>query len=306
MDLKLNEFGSTSGTFILPNNGLNGEYTIYIDESYEYDSKFYDNADYYFDNDSYRFSVEEYKRPKFEAEFKPVTETFKLNDSITVKGNAIAFAGSSITDAKVSYRVHRKVVYPRWFYWYRPSYNTSEAMEITHGETITDNHGNFEITFLSIPDKSINKEDKPIFTYEIEADVTDINGETRSASTLVKVGYHTLTLNTSINEQIDVSEKNNKISIESTNLNGEYAPTKGILKIYKLQAPENVLRNRPWNVPDYQEISKENYSQLFPHEPYSNDENDVNNWKKGTLVFETEFDTEKSKEILLKKLKIGK
>ncbi len=303
LDLKLNEFGSTSGTFILPNNGLNGEYTIYIDESYEYDSKFYDNADYYFDNDSYRFSVEEYKRPKFEAEFKPVTETFKLNDSITVKGNAIAFAGSSITDAKVSYRVHRKVVYPRWFYWYRPSYNTSEAMEITHGETITDNHGNFEITFLSIPDKSINKEDKPIFTYEIEADVTDINGETRSASTLVKVGYHTLTLNTSINEQIDVSEKNNKISIESTNLNGEYAPTKGILKIYKLQAPENVLRNRPWNVPDYQEISKENYSQLFPHEPYSNDENDVNNWKKGTLVFETEFDTEKSKEILLKKIK---
>ena len=30
---------------------------------------------------------EEYKRPKFEAEFKPVTETYKLNDSITVTHN---------------------------------------------------------------------------------------------------------------------------------------------------------------------------------------------------------------------------
>ena len=303
LDLKLNKFGSTSGTFVVPNNGVNGEYTIYIDESSEYDSKFYDDEDYDFDYLEHIISVEEYKRPKFETEFKPVTETYKINDSVTVKGNAMAFAGSSISNAKVTYRVHRKVVYPRWFYWYKPSFNSSEAMEISHGETTTDTEGNFEVTFKSIPDKSVNKDDKPIFNYEIEADVTDINGETRSATTIVKVGYHTLTLNTTINEQIDVSEKNHLISIASTNLNGEYAPTKGTLKIYKLLAPQNVLRKRPWNVPDYQNFSKEEYQKLFPHEPYTNNENNVNNWKNGTLVFETDFDTEESKEITLKKIK---
>ncbi|MFK5957963.1 MAG: carboxypeptidase-like regulatory domain-containing protein [Lutibacter sp.] len=303
LDLKLNEFGSTSGTFILPNNGLNGEYTINIDGSYEYDSKLFDDKNSYFENDEYSFSVEEYKRPKFETKFKPVTNTFKVNDSVTVKGNAIAFAGSNISNAKVTYRVHRKVQYPSWFYWYRPSFNSSEAMEITHGETKTDSMGDFEITFKAIPDKSINKDDKPIFTYEIEADVTDINGETRSSTTQVKVGYHTLTIDVSINKQIDISEKNHTINLKSTNLNGEFTATTGVLKIYKLQAPKNVLRQRSWNVPNYQVISKETYQQLFPHEPYTDDENNINNWKKGNKVFEIEFNTENSKEITLKKIK---
>ncbi|SDX09802.1 TonB-dependent outer membrane receptor, SusC/RagA subfamily, signature region [Lutibacter oricola] len=310
IELKLNEFGSVSESFILPNNGLNGEYTIYVDESYEHDNtNFYNNADYDFDYLEHTISVEEYKRPKFEAEFKPVTETFKLNDSVTVKGNATAFAGSSISDAKVTYRVHRKVIYPRWFYWYRPSYNTSGAMEITHGETKTDNEGNFEITFKSIPDKSADKENKPVFTYEIEADITDINGETRSATTLVKVGYHTLDISASISDKIDLNEKTHKITLTTNNLNGEFVPTKGALKIYKLLAPVNVLRERPWSVPDYQVLSKNEYQNLFPHEPYTNDENKVNNWKKGALVYETEFNTEESKEIQLKKIKnwnIGK
>ncbi|MDV7185785.1 MG2 domain-containing protein [Lutibacter sp. TH_r2] len=303
LDLKLNEFGSTSGTFILPNNGLNGEYTINIDGSYEYDSKLFDDGDYYFDNDTYRFSVEEYKRPKFEAEFKPVTETFKLNNSVTVKGNAIAFAGSSITNAKVNYKVHRKVVYPRWFYWYRPSHNTSEAMEITHGETTTDNQGNFEITFKAIPDKSADANNKPVFTYEIEADITDINGETRSATTTVKVSDHTLAISASISSKIDLNKKEQIVSLTTNNLNGEFVPTKGTLKIYKLLSPINVLRERPWNVPDYQNLSKAAYQNLFPYEPYTNDENNINNWKKGALSFETEFNTEESKELVLKNLK---
>ncbi|WP_111706591.1 alpha-2-macroglobulin family protein [Lutibacter citreus] len=289
IDLKTNEFGSVSGKFILPNNGLLGQYYLKL------------NTKENFNNTTY-FSVEEYKRPKFETEFKPITDTFKVNDSVTVKGNAIAFAGSNITNGKVTYRVHRKVVYPRWFYWYRPSFNAVEAMEITHGETITDNEGNFEITFKAIPDKSSDKENKPVFTYEIEADVTDINGETRSATTNVKVGYHTLTITATINDKIDNVEKNHKINLETTNLNGEFSATKGVLKIYKLQAPQNVLRNRPWNVPDYQEISKKTYQQLFPHEPYTNDENNINNWKKGEQVFETNFNTEESKEITLKKI----
>ena len=290
IDLNTNEFGSTSGNFVLPNNGLLGNYHLQLSTKGNF-------------NENHYFSVEEYKRPKFETEFKPITETFKVNDSVTVKGSAIAFAGSTITNGKVTYRVHRKVVYPRWFYWYRPSFNASEAMEITHGETTTDTKGNFEITFKAIPDKSVDEDNKPIFTYEIEADVTDINGETRSATTTVKVGYHMLTIATTINEQIDNSEKNHKIGLKSTNLNGEFVATKGVLKIYKLQAPQNVLRTRPWNAPDYQEISKEKYAALFPHEPYTNEDNNISNWKKGNQVFESEFNTEVNKEITLKKIK---
>ncbi|HEX9601969.1 MAG TPA: MG2 domain-containing protein, partial [Mariniflexile sp.] len=177
LNFDTNEFGSFSGEFILPNGGLTGEYYIEI------------YSVYMPIKENYYFSVEEYKRPKFETKFTPVIETFKVNDSITVKGTALAYAGSNITDAKVVYRVHRKVEYPRWYFWGRPWFN-SEPQEITHGESTTNEKGEFEIIFKAIPDQSVDKSSLPIFNYEITADVTDLNGETRSATTIVNVGYH--------------------------------------------------------------------------------------------------------------------
>ncbi len=289
LEFKTNEFGSVSGEFILPNNGLNGEYHI------EFDG---DEEDFYLEH---YFSVEEYKRPKFETKFNPVTETYKVNDSVTVKGTALAYAGSTITNAKVVYRVHRKVEYPQWYFWYRPRFY-SEPQEITHGETTTNDKGEFEITFKAQPDLSVDKSSLPIFNYEITADVTDLNGETRSATTLVNVGYHALIAHMSLEDKLDKNKKNQTIKIDTKNLNGEFVPATGIIKIYKLQAPKSVLRQRPWVSPDYQEFSEEAFKNLFPHDAYTN-EHDSNNWKKGDLVFEKQFNTEKSKELALGNIK---
>jgi len=289
LEFKTNEFGSISGEFILPNTGLNGEYYI------EFDG---DNEDFFTEH---YFSVEEYKRPKFETKFNPVTETFKVNDSVTVKGRALTYAGSNITDAKVVYRVHRKVEYPRWYFWYRPNFY-SEPQEITHGESTTNSQGEFEITFKAIPDQSVDKSSLPIFNYEITADVTDLNGETRSATTVVNVGYHALVANMSIDNLIDKNKKDHNIFIDTKNLNGEFVPAKGVIKIYKLIAPKTALRQRPWSAPDYQEFSEEAFKNLFPHDAYKN-ESDSNNWEKGELVLEKHFDTEKSKTLELGKIK---
>ncbi len=289
LEFKTNEFGSVSGEFILPNNGLNGEYHI------EFDG---DEKDFYLEH---YFSVEEYKCPKFETKFNPVTETYKVNDSVTVKGTALAYAGSTITNAKVVYRVHRKVEYPQWYFWYRPRFY-SEPQEITHGETTTNDKGEFEITFKAQPDLSVDKSSLPIFNYEITADVTDLNGETRSATTLVNVGYHALIAHMSLEDKLDKNKKNQTIKIDTKNLNGEFVPATGIIKIYKLQAPKSVLRQHPWTSPDYQEFSEEAFKNLFPHDAYTN-EHDSNNWKKGDLVFEKQFNTEKSKELALGNIK---
>jgi len=150
LEFNTNEYGSFSGEFILPTNGLTGQFHLEID------------ADLSLINSQHNFSVEEYKRPKFETSFEPITETFKINDSVTVHGKATAYAGSTITDAKVIYRVKRKVNYPRWYYWRRPYFN-SEPQEITHGETITDASGNYEIDFKALPDSSVAQKDLPIF-----------------------------------------------------------------------------------------------------------------------------------------------
>jgi len=287
LELKTNEFGSVAGEFILPNDGLTGNFTIELTcgrKGYTY------------------FSVEEYKRPKFKPEFQPITETFKVNDSITVKGKAVAFAGSNITDAKVVYRVKRQVQYPSWWYWRRPGYYSSEAQEITFGEGTTNDKGEFEITFKALPDESVSKDNLPVFNYEVTADITDINGETRSTSTVVNVGYHAMTLQISTPNQIDKTKKEVELTLNSQNLNGEFVRAQGTLKVFKLKSPDAILRARPWNAPDFQVISKEEFKRLFPHDPY-NDEHLSTNWDKGEEVFSTDFDTEKEKTITLKKLK---
>ncbi|WP_242155295.1 alpha-2-macroglobulin family protein [Aestuariivivens sediminis] len=289
LEFKTNAFGSVSGEFILPSKGLNGEYHIEFDGN---------ETDFFTEH---YFSVEAYKRPKFETLFAPITETFKINDSVTVKGTARAYAGSTITNAKVVYRVHRKVQYPQWYYWSRP-YFYSKPQEITHGEGMTNEKGEFEITFKALPDHSVDESHLPIFNYEVTVDVTDLNGETRTATTIVNVGYHSLTVQLDIDPKLDKTKKDHNISIDSKNLNGEFVPTRGLIKIYKLKAPNTVLRPRPWAAPDYQDISETDFKTLFPHEAYTN-ENDPNYWENGALVFEKTFDTHTSKEVHLGNIK---
>ncbi|WP_250432981.1 alpha-2-macroglobulin family protein [Hanstruepera flava] len=290
LDLRTNAFGSVSGEFILPSSGLTGQFRIQLL-----------GKTHTLSNTNVYISVEEYKRPKFETTFKPITETFKINDSITLNGNALAYAGSNITDAKVVYRVHRKVRYPSWYYWYRPAFN-SEPQEITHGETTTNEKGEFEITFKAIPDLSVDKDSQPIFNYEVTADVTDINGETRSATTLVNVGYHAMTASISVNNLLNKTNKEHKLEITTQNLNGEFVPAKGTIKMYKLKAPDYVLRARPWQAPDYPMLPEAEFKSKFPHDAYQ-DEHNPNNWEKGELVFEKRFDTETSKTIALGNIK---
>ncbi|MBE7684964.1 alpha-2-macroglobulin [Tenacibaculum piscium] len=308
LDLKLNEFGSASGEIILPNTGLTGEYNFSIRKGSKEKNSLINGIPFYFEreNNINNILVEEYKRPKFETDFNPVTQTFKVNDIITVNGFAKAFSGANVTDAKVVYRVHRKVQYPNWWYW-RGANSSVEAQEITHGESITDASGNFSIQFKAIPDLSTNKESLPVFNYEITADITDVNGETRSTTTIVNVGYHallaSLQINSTINKDDKKHEKQQEITITTNNLNGQFAPSRGTVKIYKLQAPKNPLRKRLWNTPDYQDISENEFNKLFPHDAYTKEEINQTTWKKGALVFEESFDTQKSTSLILKHLK---
>ncbi|WP_434037704.1 alpha-2-macroglobulin family protein [Formosa sp. 4Alg 33] len=287
--LNTNDFGSIHGEFILPTSGLNGEYRLEIkSESEHIQSRLF-------------FSVEDYKRPTFEAEFNSITETYTVNDSVVVTGKANAFTGSKITNATVVYRVKRIADMPYRYYSTHPYFYNS-PQDITHGETVTDDSGNFKINFKAIPDQSIDQSFLPVFRYEVTADITDINGETRSTSKTISVGYHTLLANLQIERKLDKASKSNEIYIQTTNLNGEFTPTQGVFKVYKLQAPNQVLRERPWRAPDYQTIDETTFKTLFPHDSYTN-EGAFENWKKGAIVLEKNINTTEAKSVTLDKAK---
>ncbi len=288
-EFKTNEYGSFSGEFMLPNSGLTGNYTLKID-----------SEEVLIDGSTY-FSVEEYKRPKFETSLEPIEETYKVNDSISVHGKATAYSGSLISDAKVSYTVRRVVYFPQWYYWHLP-YFDGTPQEIAHGETLTDANGKYTISFKALPDLSIDKENLPTFNYEVTADVTDLNGETHSTTTMINIGYHALTADIHIADPLNKDLKNPVITIATNNLNGQFVPAQGTLKMYKLQAPGKVLRPRPWAAPDYDGFGKSKFKELYPHEAFGKEDNPAF-WEKGELVWESSFDTDKSKEIGLGNVK---
>src|SRR3712207_7883718 len=63
------------------------------------------------------------------------------------------------------------------------------------------------VTFPALPDRKVRKELEPVFDYTISADVTDINGETRSSTEIITVGYKSLILDISVADRLPRSEE---------------------------------------------------------------------------------------------------
>ncbi len=282
IELTTNDYGTFTGTFIAPAE-ITGQVHISNGSGTQY------------------FLVEEYKRPKFEVKINPIKGSYKLNETVTVKGNAVAYAGNVIDNADVKYRVVRTATFPYWWYYRRGYYPKSPQMEITNGVTTTDDKGEFNIIFKALPDLSVSKKYTPTFNYTVYADVTDINGETHSTQKNVSVGYKSLNISVDITSQLEKSNKG-EFNLYTTNLNGEKDSSKGTIKIYKLKQPDKIFRERKWDKPDKYLMTKDEYYKNFPYDLYD-DENNMYKWEKDTKVFETAFETPKDSLIKIKDLK---
>lgn len=276
LDLTSNEYGTFSGSFSAPTGVLTGNMMIRNETG------------------SCPILVEEYKRPKFETSFKPVFGTFKLGETVKITGTAKAYSGNNIDGAEVKYRVVRSAYFPYPWYFRKGWYAASESMEIANGTATTDADGEFEISFEAIPDRSIKKEYKPSFNYTVYADVTDINGETRSGEITVRIGYTALNLSVNIPEKINREEKK-EFEISTTNPAGEFEAAKGTLTIYKLKTPSEILRKRKWNQPDVFIYTKEQFKADFPDAVW-NDEDEREIFPREKEVFKMNFDTEKERK----------
>ena len=256
-----NEFGSFSGSFVIPTGGLNGVMSL---RTY---------------HGTTRFSVEEYKRPAFLVVFDTVSESYRYNDTVTVTGKANYYNGSSVAGAEVTYRVTRQNYYPVPFYWYRPM--NSPETEIVHGKVKVDENGNFSIRFKALPGDL-----KEASLFSVHADVTDITGEVHSGETTVKVSNRALWVTIDADENLD-KDGAPEIKLAATNTAGKPQPVSGTLKVYALQQPGKVFIKRLWPKPDTFTMSRESYLKDFPHFAYM-DEDDRNKWP-GELVVTKNF-----------------
>ncbi|HRO42246.1 MAG TPA: alpha-2-macroglobulin family protein [Flavipsychrobacter sp.] len=268
-----NEFGSFSGSFTAPQGLLTGNMRIANENG---------GAD---------FSVEEYKRPKFSVSFDTLKKAYALNETITVSGKAVAYAGNNIDNATVKYRVVRNARFPYWWYAYRWGFPRSPQMEIVNGVTTTDQNGSFKIDFNALPDPAVDPQSLPVFTYTVSADVTDINGETRSSNSMVSVGYTSLQLAINIPDKAR-PEDLDSISITSVNLNDQFVATDLQVKISKLKQPLTVLRKRLWQTPDQFIMDSLSFKSYFPNDVYRDEDNHLK-WNIERTTLERSIKTTK-------------
>ncbi|WP_420149817.1 alpha-2-macroglobulin family protein [Spirosoma sp.] len=265
-NLKTNEFGTFNASFTAPVGRLTGMMNLQTPYG------------------STSVRVEEYKRPTFEVKAKPIKQSYKLGQTVTLAAEAKTFSGAVVDGAEVRYRVVRKLR-PRWDWWYVPR-NTNQA-EIANGIAKTDTKGNVSITFVATPDREPSRGSNPIFDFDVTIDVTDKAGETRSMTQTLRVGYSALQATLSIPAEIE-NDKPATFPVRITNQAGEKVSARGQLTVYRLQPPAQPLRYRLWERPDRQLLTKEEFRKLFPNDVFGN-ETDPRSWPKGEQVQQQSF-----------------
>ena len=276
LKLTTNEFGSFNGSFIIPQTMLNG--TVRLQTA---------------DGDI-NVQVEEYKRPTFQVEFLPVKGSYKLNDSVTVKGKVTAFSGYGLSQVRVAYHItraqsYRFIPYKRGVP-YRYNYNGQTA-EIKVDTILTDNQGNYTIKFKALPGENAGTEN---YTYAINADVTDESDETHSGQTTVTIGNNDIKIIDNIPAR-QFAKDTYKVPVAISNLNNQ--PENGEIKIevYSLKNPDQLFINRLWTTPDKYLLSKTGFKASFPGYAYGDEDNETN-WPRAQLVSSVNLKTDTGKQ----------
>jgi len=208
-----NEFGSIAGEFTLPQGGLTGQYRINVG-----------NADQY-------FSVEEYKRPTFQITFDKLDKSYAFGDEVRLTGHAENFSGIKVQGATVEYNI----VKSSFMRWWMPS----SPETVDNGSVVTKDDGSFEIVF-TIPQNDTRKSwFNTIYNFDVQASVTDLNGETQSGNYNFAVGDVSMILSANIPQQLD-KDSQEKIEVKATNLSGEAISAEGTYTLYSVLENDSI------------------------------------------------------------------
>ncbi|WP_428069308.1 alpha-2-macroglobulin family protein [Chryseobacterium gambrini] len=248
-----NEFGSYHGSFVLPKGKLNGTFALMIE----------DGADCF-----HTFRVEEYKRPKFEITFEPVKGEYQYVQTLELKGRATSFSGVPLRDVVVNYEITENDIRWKFFSRYKKSYGYYGNSIL--GKVKTDENGEFTISVTF--EENTYLKGLQVDCFKIEASVTDINGETQSAS--VEINVASVPYYIKAEEIKDAfTDENIKIKVETKNYNNQDVEKPYHIKLSKLKSPDRIFRKMfEDKIQNLSQFSKEEFIAKFPHDYFDEDE----------------------------------
>lgn len=169
--LETNTFGSAAGRFDLPAAGkLLGDWGLSTSLG-----------------GFAAIKVEEYKRPTFQVTVADPEESLRLNRPARLAGEARYYFGLPVSSGQVDWRVTRQPVFPTWWWFSPPGSGSSQV--VASGSATLRPDGTFEITFTPEADEPSDDERGISYRYQLDAEVTDEGGETRSARRAFRLGF---------------------------------------------------------------------------------------------------------------------
>ena len=214
-DLTTNEFGSFTTTFELPTACLNGNFMLSVNDNRVY------------------FKVEDYKRPSFEVNINKPDVSYKLGDVVNLSGDAKTFSGVPLSDLKVEYKVTRS-----YFSGWRYAFLSRGVEVIATGSEMLNADGNFTIpVHLKQAEDDIARQFGCYYTYTVQASVTNLAGETQSATYFINAGTRSMLLSTDLGKNVLKSDSLQTL-ITARNLNGGLVDVKGQYMLYAMRGDE--------------------------------------------------------------------
>lgn len=284
----LNAFGSLAGSFSIPQGTLAGNFSLRADDLAGAQS----------------FRVEEYKRPTFHVVLDTLSAEYQLGDSITIHGTALAYSGQPIDNGGVTITVSRATIFP--YIWLRggnrflpPGYPSGQNSPVAHGQVTTDETGNFTFTFLASEGSKEALASMPNYRFQIEAAVTDINGETRQTTQDLLLGSQPFTVQLHVPASRS-SKLLDAVQVFTRNAAGKFVPQTLQLRITALDAPKRLIRERLWQRPDQFVIDSAQFIKWFPHDEY-NCELDERSWPQKAVAYQTTIQTTAGGKVAINK-----
>lgn len=235
--VRTNDFGSFAADFALPAACLNGQFWVKNKNG----------------KGSAAIRVEEYKRPTFELAFTPVQEAYRLGDTVQLHGQAKAYNGRALQNVPLAYTVTRRN--PLLSSWY-PS-----EKPLVSDTVLSDAEGRFTLPVrLEVPGEGSRL---MLYSYQIEASLTDDSGETQTASYSLIAGRNAYTFSIGLPSQL-CREDSLVFNFGVSNSSGVKQAVEGHYRLLAEQGGRTVLQgrftpNRPENFKDWQQLPSGRY-----------------------------------------------
>ena len=220
LTLTTDEFGRIEGSFLVPKDRMNGQFSIRI---IEYHTQ---GQNHYYDYLAQKaVNVSEYKTPTFEVTFTDPRRSYVAGQPVKVTGKAMTYSGLPLQNTEV----RLSLIQSEWsWWWWRMNNNEGEHLQDT--TIVTDEQGNFTIEF----DADLFEENDDYrpgkrcwarYNYKVVATVTTDAGETHEESTSFIVGTRRGIELGSENNDIYLNDKPIKLPLKYNTTDEEHPNT---------------------------------------------------------------------------------